>query len=71
MRCTTKHFESKGAISIVNLHCDFFCTFAEDGANMEEHVCKLQGLKQELNAQGQLITDTDFPNTLLTSLPES
>jgi gag-polypeptide of LTR copia-type/Pol polyprotein, beta-barrel domain/Integrase core domain/Domain of unknown function (DUF4219)/GAG-pre-integrase domain/Zinc knuckle len=64
-------FESKGAVGIVNLRRDFFRTFAEDGANMEEHVRKLRGLGQELSARGQLITDTDFSNTLLTSLPDS
>ena len=61
-------FESKGAVSIV---CDFFHTFTKDRVNMEEHVCKLQGLGQELNDCGQLITDMDFSNTLLTSLLES
>ena len=64
-------FESKGAVGIVNLYRDFFHTFAKDGANMEEHVCKLQGLGQELSAHGQLITDADFSNTLLTSLLDS
>ena len=37
---------------------------------MEEHVCKLHGLQQELNACGQLVTDVDFTNMLLTSLPD-
>ena len=31
-------FESKAAVGIVNLHCKFFRTFSEDGANMEEQV---------------------------------
>ena len=35
---------------------------------MEEHVHKLHGLYQQLNARGQLITDEDFSNTLLTLL---
>ena len=64
-------FKSKGAVRIVNLCQDFFCTFAEDRANMEEHVHKLQGLGQELSACGQLITDAGFSNTLLTSLLDS
>ena len=38
---------------------------------MEEHVRKLRGLGKELSARGQLITDADFSNTLLTSLPDS
>ena len=66
-----KIFESKGAVGIVNLHRNFFHTFAEDGTNMEEHICKLRGLGQELSARGQLITDGNFSNTLLTSLPDS
>ena len=38
---------------------------------MEEHIHKLQGLGQEQSACGQFITDGDFSNTLLTSLPDS
>ena len=38
---------------------------------MEEHVCKLHGLQQELNACGQLVTNIDLMNTILTSLPDS
>lgn len=34
-------------------------------------VRKFHGLGQKLNAHGQLITDTDFSNTVLTFLPES
>ena len=45
-----------------------FQTFAEVGTNMEEHGCKLHGLHQQLNARGQLISNEDFTNTLLTSL---
>ena len=45
--------------------------FTEDGANMEEHVRKLCGLYQQLSTRGQLISDEDFANTLLTSLPDT
>ena len=45
--------------------------FAEDSANMEEHVRKLHGIQQELNAWGHYISNTEFTNTLLTSLPDS
>jgi gag-polypeptide of LTR copia-type len=38
---------------------------------MEEHVLKLRGLQQHLNARGQLVMDTDLSNMLLTSLPDS
>ena len=64
-------FGSRGAVGVVNLRREFFRTFAEEGASMEEHVRKLRGLQQELSAQGQSITDPDFVNTLLTSLPDS
>ena len=64
-------FESKAAVGIVNICWEFFRTFAEDGANMEEHIRKLHGLYQQLNARGQLVTNEDLANTLLTSLPES
>ena len=37
-------FKSKGVVRSINLHQEFFCTFTEDGANMEEHFCKLWGL---------------------------
>ena len=39
--------------------------------NMEEHMQKLCGIQQELNAWGHYISDTEFVNTLLTSLPDS
>ena len=64
-------FELKGAIGIINLQCDFFRMFAEDGVNMEEHVRKLHSIQQELNAQRHYVSDTDFANTLLTSLLDS
>jgi gag-polypeptide of LTR copia-type/Pol polyprotein, beta-barrel domain/Domain of unknown function (DUF4219) len=64
-------FQSKGAVGIVNLRQDFFRTFAEDGANMEEHVHWLRGIQQELNAQGHYISNDDFSNTLIMSLPSS
>ena len=34
-------FESKVAVNTVNICWEFFWTFAEDGANMKEHMCKL------------------------------
>ena len=42
-----------------------------DSANMEEHVRKLCGLYQQLNTRGQLVTNEDLANTLLTSLLET
>ena len=38
---------------------------------MEEYIRKLRGPYQQLNARGQLVTDEDLANTLLTSLPET
>ena len=32
---------------------------------------KLRGIQQELNVRGHYISDTEFTNTLLTSLPDS
>ena len=34
--------------------------FAKDGANMEEHVRKLQGIQQELNARGHYISNIAY-----------
>src|SRR6266481_3257334 len=45
--------------------------FAQEGENMEEHIQKLRGLQQTLHVMGELISDRDFSNTLLTSLPKS
>src|SRR5882672_12726039 len=45
--------------------------FAQEGENMEDHIRKLHGLQQTLHAMGELISDWDFSNTLLTSLPKS
>jgi len=38
---------------------------------MEDIIRKLCGLQQSLHAMGELISDRDFSNTLLTSLPKS
>ena len=38
---------------------------------MEEHIRKLSSLQQMLHAMGELISDWDFSNMLLTSLPKS
>ena len=61
-------FEASGPISIINTRQEFFCTFAQEGENMEEHIRKLHGLQQMIHTMGELISDRDFSNTLLTSL---
>ena len=38
---------------------------------MEEHIRKLRSLQQTLHMMGELISDWDFSNTLLTSLPKT
>jgi len=38
---------------------------------MGEHIRKLRSLQQTLHAMGELISDRDFSNMLLTSLPKS
>src|SRR6266481_7707710 len=64
-------FEASGPIGIINTRHEFFRTFAQEGENMEEHIRKLHGLQQTLHTMGELISDRDFSNTLLTSLPKS
>ena len=64
-------FESRAAVGIVNLQCDYLQTIAEEGTNIEEHIWTLQELQQQLNARGHLITNADFTNMCLTSLSES
>ena len=64
-------FEASGPIGIINTRHEFFCTFSQESENMEEHVCKLCGLQQTLHMMGELISDCDFSNTLLTSLPKT
>ena len=61
-------FEASGLIGIINTRREFFRTFAQEGENMEEHIRKLRSLQQTLHAMGELISDQDFSNTLLTSL---
>src|SRR6266481_8844133 len=67
----TTIFEASGPIGIINTRREFFRMFAQEGENMEEHIRKLRGLQQMLHAMGELISDQDFSNTLLTSLPKS
>ena len=64
-------FQARGPLGIINIHCDFFRTFAEEGTNMEEHIRKLRSLQRQLHSLGDLVTDQDFCNCLLTSLPGS
>ena len=64
-------FEASGPIGIINTRHEFFRMFAQEGENMEEHVRKLCALQQMLHAMGELISDHDFSNTLLMSLPKT
>ena len=50
-------FKASGPIGIINTRWEFFCTFAQEGENMEEHIKKLRGLQQTLHAMGELISD--------------
>jgi len=45
--------------------------FAQEGENMEDHIRKLHGLQQLLHMMGELISDRNFSNMLLMSLPKS
>ena len=60
--------QSKVAIGMIHLCQIFFQMFVKDGANMEEHIQKLQGIYLQLNARGHVITDDDLANTILTLL---
>ena len=53
-------FQSKAAIGTIHLHQEFFWTFTEDGANIEEHIWILQGIYLQLNARGHVISDDDL-----------
>ena len=64
-------FQARGPLDIINICCDFFHTFAEEGTNIEEHICKLCSLQRQLHSLSDLVTDRDFCNCLLTSLPGS
>ena len=64
-------FEASGPIGIINTQHEFFHTVAQEGENMEEHVHKLRGLQQMLHMMGELISDRNFSNTLLMSLPKT
>ena len=64
-------FCGRDLLNVLNLQCDFFKMFAEEGANMEEHTRKLQQMYLSLLARGEYITEQDFCNMLLTSLPKS
>ena len=62
-------FEARGPLGIINVHHDFFCTFVAEGGNKEEHICNLCSLKNQLHTLSDLISDHDFCNPLLMSLP--
>jgi gag-polypeptide of LTR copia-type len=49
----------------------FFHTFVTEDRNMEEHIRKLRTLQKQLHVLGDLVSDRDFCNALLTSLPGS
>ena len=50
-------FQARGPLGIINVRRDFFCTFAEEGTNMEEHICKLRSLQRQLHSLSGLVTD--------------
>jgi len=64
-------FEARGPIRIINTRHESFRMFAQEGKNMEEHIRKLCGLQQMLHMMGELISDRNFSNMLLMSLPKS
>jgi len=64
-------YEAAGTISIIATHWKPFRTHCPEGADIEEHICTLCGLRQQLASQGQAMLGSEFSTILLTSLPNS
>jgi len=63
--------ESSSGMAKLIARRKLYRTFAEEGADITEHVTKLTSIKEELNTMGVKIEDADFLDILMTSLPES
>ncbi|HEV7736914.1 MAG TPA: hypothetical protein VGO47_06020 [Chlamydiales bacterium] len=65
----TSIFESSEAINVLTIRREFFRTQAEEGVDIEEHTRKIRHMYLSLMVRGVVISDRDFCNVLLTSLP--
>jgi len=64
-------YEAAGTISIIATRRKLFRTHCPEGADIEEHIRTLCGLRQQLASQGQAMLGSEFSTILLTSLPDS
>lgn len=53
------------------MQCALYCTVADEGFDLVEHISKLRKLQEELHLMGSTVTDEDFAIILVSSLPES
>jgi len=64
-------YEAAGTISIIATRQKRFRKYCPEGADIEEHICTLYGLCQQLASQGQAMLGSEFSTILLISLPDS
>jgi len=64
-------YETAGTISIIATHQKIFRTHCLEEADIEEYICTLCGLHQQLASQGQAMLRSEFFTILLTSLSNS
>ena len=64
-------YEAADTISFIATCQKPFRTHFPEGADIEEHICTLCGLCQQLSSQGQAILESEFSTILLTLLPNS
>jgi hypothetical protein len=61
----------RGTMGITLTRREFFHLHCDEDGDLEEHIRKLRELQNDLHAMGSEIPDTEFVNSLLTSLPDS
>jgi len=64
-------YEAADTISIIATCQKLFRTYFPEGADIEEHICTLCELCQQLSSQGQAILGSEFSTILLILLPNS
>ena len=63
--------ESRGKLGILATQRALYCTIADEGFYLVEHISKLCKLQEELHLMGSIVMDEDFAILLVSSLPES
>ena len=64
-------YQPKGAIAIVLLRRKLMRAQCQEGGDIEEHIRKLTGLRQQLASLNSPLTEEEYCITILTSLPDS